>query len=846
MNWLRTGTLWKYTLRQIRRRPGRTLLTLLGIVIGVAAIVAIDLTVDTTTHAYRDLFAQVTDRAALEIVAEGLGGFDEDSVAEVAAVPGVKDVVPILQGPGALVGASGPLPVLILGIDPSRDRAARDYVIREGRMLDDGDGVLLEAGFAAGQELQVGQMTQLLTPTGRVHLPIVGLLEPRGAAAFNRGGIVFVPLEKAQAIFALAGRINSLQIVLDEGADPRRVEGSLAGKLPAGLTVQEPTARSEHAAGALAVTESAVSLLSGVSLVAGAFVILNSFLMNLGERRRQLAILRALGTTRAQVTRLLLREAVLLGGIGTAVGMAAGAALAVLFTWAVEQLLKVALLPLHLTARPFLIALAVGPGMSLAATYLPARRASRRAPLGELFPRGAALEEGTRLWPCWIGLALLLGTSLVEVGLVSGWFPRALMSGLFPSGLAMLLVGCVLVVPLFLPALTRLVSRLLRPLLGPEGGLAFRHLDRHRARTGLTVGVLCIAVATVIGTGHLMLDTISDVQAEVEGWMVGDYLVRAVVPDAGVLFATAALPDSLADEVGRLEGVDHVDKLSFVPARVEGRRVLALVRSFAAGQRFPLKLKEGRPEAVVRGLLQGEVVLATALARQIGRGVGDEVTLESRRGPARVRVAGTATEYIAGGMALNMDLGTAGELLGVKETQIFLVSAQKGSGDLGPALKSFCDKHGLLLQSNADFVGTVNQMVAGVVGLLWVLMALMFVVASLGVVNTLTMNVLEQTRELGVLRALGMKRVQVAKVILSQALALGVTGLIPGAVAGVVLAWLMNLAWHPQTGLAVPLRLRAPLILGALVLAPAVAVVASIFPARRAARMRVIEALQYE
>jgi putative ABC transport system permease protein len=382
--------------------------------------------------------------------------------------------------------------------------------------------------------------------------------------------------------------------------------------------------------------------------------------------------------------------------------------------------------------------------------------------------------------------------------------------------------------------------------MGPEGRLAVRHLDRHRARTGLTVGVLFIAVVTAIGTGQLMHDTVGDLRVVVEGWMVGDYFVRAVAPDVGPLFASAALPESLADEIRRLDGVERVDRLGFVPARVEGRRVLVLVRSFAPDRPLPLKLKDGRTEAVMRGLLRGEVVLAPPLARQFGRGAGDEITLESRRGPVKLRVAGTATEYVGAGMALTMEVSAARDLLGAEEAQFFIVSARKGSGNLAAVLKSFCDERGLLLQSNADFLDMIHDMVAGVAALLWVLMALMFLVASLGVVNTLTMNVLEQTRELGVLRALGMKRVQVAKMILSQALAMGVIGLIPGAAAGLALAYLMNLAWYPLTDIAVPFRPQASLILSALAAAQAIAVVAAIFPARRAARLQVLEALQYE
>src|SRR5262249_15562949 len=225
----------------------------------------------------------------------------------------------------------------------------------------------------ASQDLGVGRPAQLFAPTGIFSLPVTGLVAPRGAAAFNGGAIVILPLAKAQAMFALGDHVNILQILVHEAYDTHGVEESVARVLPPGFTVQSPTARSEHAAGALDSAERALTLLSVASLVAGAVVIVNSFLMNLGERRRQLRILRAIGMSRAQVTQLLLREAVLLGCIGTLLGVLAGVGVAILFTRAMEQFLDVALLPLHFTPRPLVVALIVGPGVTLAATYLPAR-----------------------------------------------------------------------------------------------------------------------------------------------------------------------------------------------------------------------------------------------------------------------------------------------------------------------------------------------------------------------------------------------------------------------------------------------------------------------------------------
>src|SRR5262249_62021962 len=139
--------------------------------------------------------------------------------------------------------------------------------------------------------------------------------------------VVALPLPKAQQLFNLPKRINSLQIVLKDGADPREMQADVRQRLPAGLAVQAPAARGEMAQDHLQSTELGLSSLSVVSLVAGGFVILNAFLMNLGERRRQLAVLRALGATRGQVTRLLLREALLLGAAGTLLGLAAGSGL---------------------------------------------------------------------------------------------------------------------------------------------------------------------------------------------------------------------------------------------------------------------------------------------------------------------------------------------------------------------------------------------------------------------------------------------------------------------------------------------------------------------------------------
>ena len=148
MSWT-SPTFWKYATRPMLRRPGRTLLTLFGIALGVATIVAVTLTTQATHSAYHEMFAAVTGRASLEVVAEGFGGFDDAVAARLNNVPGIKAAVPVIQSPAALVGKSGPAPVLVIGIDPEGDGAARDYILEGGRRLTTGDAARASGGCSS-------------------------------------------------------------------------------------------------------------------------------------------------------------------------------------------------------------------------------------------------------------------------------------------------------------------------------------------------------------------------------------------------------------------------------------------------------------------------------------------------------------------------------------------------------------------------------------------------------------------------------------------------------------------------------------------------------------------------
>jgi putative ABC transport system permease protein len=241
------------------------------------------------------------------------------------------------------------------------------------------------------------------------------------------------------------------------------------------------------------------------------------------------------------------------------------------------------------------------------------------------------------------------------------------------------------------------------------------------------------------------------------------------------------------------------------------------------------------------------VVIGTALAQRLRRGVADTITMETRAGPRALRIAGMANEYTIQGLAIIMEWHAAQQLFQTPGVHVFIVKAKDGQvSTLASQLKTFCYGRHLLLQTGPELRNYIDEAVGRFAGLVWALMAMVFIVASLAIVNTLTMNVLEQTRELGVLRAVGLKRGQIRKLVLSQALAVGLISLAPGIVVGVILAYLFNLLSHLLLAHAVSFRIELGLIAVCSAAAVAVAVLAALLPAARAERLQVVRALQYE
>lgn len=831
-----------FSVREALSRPLRALLTLMSVTIGVGAVVAVLLSTSTTRQAQSEMLKAVTGDAQLEIVAGAGGTFDDRIISAIRENEGVDVAAPSITRYAAIYFGEKRARTQVLGIDPRIDTKVRSYVLSHGRQPEKLSEILLDRSFAQSLGADLDDEIKIQARGGIRAYKLVGMVNPQGVESVSLGSAAYMVLPAAQRAFATGRTVNQILVKAKPDTDIVALSDQLQTVVPDGVTVRPPRSGSAMTRESIFATENALLMAIAFAMLIALFIIYNTFQMAVGERRRQLGILRAIGATRKQVEWLILREAIALSILGTVVGCLVGVWGASFLTQATQALLQVQLPRVMLSWPPFAIAAVFGIGVSLMGAILPARRASTVSPIEAMRTIELAANDDVIRYatPCSFIVApvgcLLLFMSIMQ------WLPI----GGDIVAVVMILLGYVLLIPRLLNRTSGLVCKLLEPIYPIEAMLARKQLTRHIGRSTLTIGVLFIASATTIGLAGNILDNVFNVRQWYERTFAGDFFVRATMPDLAT-GASADMPDNVGDDLRDMKGVESINTVRLVTASSEGSDVLIVVASPSTGSSAGLDLVAGNVSEAIQAMQRGETVIGSVLAERRKLTVGDTIEIETESGKRRLNIAGITNDYVGGGLTIHLSPEYAESELGISGVDAYVLRASEGQlAELEKQLAAYSRENDLILQSYADLVVYIDGIINGVIASLWMLLGLGCVIAAMGLVNTLTMNILEQTREIGMLRVVAMTRRQVRRMIVCGAVLFGLLGLVPGAIAGGGVAYAIGLSSQSVLGHSIEYHFRPGLVIGCFVLGLIVVLVSSLIPAERAARLKLAAALQHE
>lgn len=846
-------------------------MTVAGIVLGVAVVLAVSITNHSTLASIQRVFDEGAGRAHLIVVSSSVTGtpFDGSALGRAARLEGVRRVAPTASrrtllaadadswGLSVSVGGTGVAnDLLLFGIDPTIDREVRDYEVVAGRFLSDDRraySAMLVQEYANDKKLKVGDDLIIVTPNGREALRIVGLIKKAGPGLQNRGAVAIVPISTVQAIFEMGSDLTQLDIlaepaVADSPARLEQLKTRLAAALGNGYQVLYPAARGKIVARMLASYQLGLDFFSAVALFVGAFLIYNTFTMTVVERTREIGMLRTLGATQGQIAGLVLLEAVVLGSIGSVLGAAFGILLARGLMRSIAAVTATEISQLYLPLEGLLTSLLMGLGVTLISAGLPAWRARNVSPLEAL--RVSARPQGVPLGR----YGWLVGAALIAMAYVTIYHLPVRAEAQYTVGTASvfgMLLGATLIVPITIGVAERGLRPAMSALYGREGWLGASNIRRARNRTTLTVAALMVGVAMIIGIQAMTTSFEVDINDWVTTAVGGDLYVRSPIP----------MRLEFGQRLSAEPSVAAVSPVSFYQVRhtppgqtAEQSDTILFVgidpASYARVASFVFEDSTLDTPGALAQLAAGDALLiSTTLADRYQLQVGDQLPLETRRGLHTFRVAGIVVDFSSQGYVVNGSRLDLERYFGEHTADQFIVALKPGV-DAKAEAERLKERYGqsrhIAIETATEFRGKILRLTDQAFALFDVLGLIGVIIAGLGVVNTLLMNVFERQREIGGLRSLGMTRGQVARMVLAESGAMGVIGGSFGMVFGYVLSKVLLLGVQKFAGYTVHYNFPPAALLISLVIALVVSQLAALYPARRAANVRIVEAIQHE
>jgi putative ABC transport system permease protein len=841
----------RVALKGLWLRRGRALLTTVAVVLGVAMVCGTYILTDTIDRAFTSIFSTANQGvsavvSAKEVVADASSGqatIAEELLERVREVDDVDAAVGTVEASGfgtdqlrLVVGGetigNENAPKLGVGADFSQDRL-NPFDIAEGRFPGADGEIALLKGTADDEGIELGDTIGVAAQGGLEDFEVVGIA--RFGEVDSLGGATFglFEIRTAQRLLRKEGRLDTISVAAAPGVGDEQLLESLRDTLGAEVQVrtgaQESAAASEDIEEATSFIRYFLLAFGFIALGVGAFVIYNTLSITVAQRVRELATLRALGASGRQVRRSVLIEGLALGVLASALGLVLGYFLASGLSAAFRALgIDLPQTDQVVKARTIIASVAVGIVVTLLASVAPARRATRISPV-------AAMQEGAALPPRLgtrrpaLGVAVLvLAVALLAVGAFGGLDvePSLIMIG---AGTLVLFAGVSMLAHRVITPLSRLLGQPARRAGGAAGRLAQENAARNPGRTASTAGALMIGLALVTLVATLGAGLRGSSREALEQQVTAPFVVTS-----GNGFDT--IPRAVGEAIAGVPGAE-VFPLRHDRAKAFGEGVF--VDGVAPGSERVIGLDAGVPGP-------GEAIVERDYARDNDLAIGSAFALTTPDGRRlELEVAGLQTRS----SVQKIDPIIA-KIVIAQETfdrsfprpgdQYVFVGGDPALADIRAATERFPDVEPY---ARADWIDERVDGIQQLLALLYVLLALSIVVSLFGMVNTLVLTVFERTREIGMLRAIGMSRRQVRRMVRQESVITALIGACLGLPLGLVLAALMAKALEDEgMTFAVP----AGSLVAFTVVAVLAGVVAAIAPARRAARLDVLKALQYE
>ncbi len=858
-------------------RPVRTVLTIMGVALGVAVAIAMTMANREVLRSFEGAVQDIAGQATVQISGGDLG-VDDMLIPALRADPDIVAVSPVVQRGGAI--ASGPhrgMTVVLVGIDLLEEQDVKGVRIHTASDRDDGasdvevllqsDTVLLGHRLAAELGLSQGMAVEVQAGLARHRLVVRGFVHTDGGVPSAWDMFLVMDIASAQALFGTAGRLDRIDIVTAPAVDVAAVTARLRVGLPPSVFVERPAQRTEQVERMMRAMKLNLQVLGGVGLLVGTLLVYNTAAFAVVRRRREIGVLRAIGMPRAAVLLVFLGQAAVWGVAGGLAGCLLGTVLA----QGLVQLLARTVSDLYvaINATPggivvppgdvWLSGLIIGSGVAGLGALVPSWDASRTDPARALAPgeydAGQAAHAG-RL--AWIGAGSLLASYVFALpGPVVG-LP------LFGyASVLCLLAGLAALAPGLIAVVARLAARP-QPAAhaGTPGGnmmrLAIGQVTQATGRSAVTVAALMVGIAIMVGVGTMIRSFRATVDEWVNQTVVADFVVAPAAWLRGTdsLAAGPRLPAAWAGELLAVPGVAAVDAYRQIRVQLGDRPASIVARdlSLHAERSRYLMLDGDSRETLDRAVREGGVVMSETLSRRLGIGAGGTVTVPTPSGLRQLPVIGVFYDYATDGGKVVMDRSLYDPLWGDDTATVFGVYRHTEADAvlvrrrIEQALERLAGAgEPIVVIRNADLKRDILAIFDRTFRVTYALEAIAVVIALLGIANTLLISIVERQRELATLRAIGASRAQIHRLVLCEAVVLAGLGTLLGLAGGGLLSvllvevintqsfgWTIVLAWAPS--------LWAQAAGGAML----AAVLAGWVPARWAARREIVEGLRYE